>query len=854
MTEIHKLTKTEGSETITILPATTTDAVIHPGLQSSLTNLINEYNISVLFPTSGIDGTNKYNLELATSILNQKLNSEQKIFGIKIAFINNNGEWETWRYIKSPIVDANTKDNLNWENITQYFPSGNRYIKEIYLTGDGIDSSHTYVLSRFARNHATYGYAIYIKDLTTNIEYYVGFSSVEPDQPFINKRTSNTGGDTTKNYKTYMYAIVNWEEMETGKYITNINLPLIGVLSLERNPYINSFLNKQDTNEQINDLEIEFNNAFGDNSTSEQLTGQINLTSTFYLNFNDIVQSSNINNPNFKIEVTEGKEHIKPNTVGVLVNDSYYIIQNNNLTYDETGYIAYISVIEEDFPITTFSVAVGVPNQISQGNITIVVTNENSNSISYKIDKLEKTTETLEQRVEDLENNDNGSDKPSNLYTPTIEIGNNIYCVVNDKIQLYYDMFIHHIGDYSLNIKCQKGKNYTRYWEYLPTTSDVGTTTMTIQLLNIDGEVIEEKQTNIITINPQNPTSSKNILFVGDSLMMDGQIPIEVSRRLKGTTGVATSPQSLNLTNYNIVGRRKNSDQTVGWEGTGGWSFGTYLSSTGMEGVRFTVSGATDIRPGDIYTIDGFEQRFQIGEINLTEGSGYVFGGFYGKYDIYNNQELLPTTGTLEIITGNGQDNISFTNASVERYQPFWNTETNQFDITSYINKYCNGKLDIICIYLGPNNYIGSNPYTYNYNYVLDDAKQLFSKIHEQSPNTLIIISYNILPSQNGGLGYNYAASGDSGSFLTTSWNYKVHKMNRLYKTIETDKNYKDYVKVIDLCSQVDSNNCYPYIEKEVNNRSTEKEKVGTNGVHPSNTGYWLMADGWFRSIINLTK
>ena len=94
MAEIHKLTK-NGE---TILPATTTDAVVHPELQTPLTSLINEYNVSTLFPTSGIDGTNKYDLQTAINLLDEKLAPEQKTVGIKVAFYTKSSESEFFQY------------------------------------------------------------------------------------------------------------------------------------------------------------------------------------------------------------------------------------------------------------------------------------------------------------------------------------------------------------------------------------------------------------------------------------------------------------------------------------------------------------------------------------------------------------------------------------------------------------------------------------------------------------------------------------------------------------------------------------------------------------------------------------
>ena len=65
MASIHKLTK-NGQ---TIYPATTTRAVVDPDLGVTVPSLIEEINVSKIFPTGGIDGTNKYTLETAIAMI-----------------------------------------------------------------------------------------------------------------------------------------------------------------------------------------------------------------------------------------------------------------------------------------------------------------------------------------------------------------------------------------------------------------------------------------------------------------------------------------------------------------------------------------------------------------------------------------------------------------------------------------------------------------------------------------------------------------------------------------------------------------------------------------------------------------
>lgn len=81
-------------------PVTSAEAVGMPdgsgNLQNYLNKRVTELNISVLYPTQGIGGTNKY--DLATAIA-QVPSEYRTIQGVKITFINNEtGKTETWVY------------------------------------------------------------------------------------------------------------------------------------------------------------------------------------------------------------------------------------------------------------------------------------------------------------------------------------------------------------------------------------------------------------------------------------------------------------------------------------------------------------------------------------------------------------------------------------------------------------------------------------------------------------------------------------------------------------------------------------------------------------------------------------
>ena len=78
----------------TLLPATTSDMVVHPTLKVTSDKLIGELNISTLFPTGGTDSTNKYTLETAIA----KVPASLRNVGLKCSFLDEAGQLETWEF------------------------------------------------------------------------------------------------------------------------------------------------------------------------------------------------------------------------------------------------------------------------------------------------------------------------------------------------------------------------------------------------------------------------------------------------------------------------------------------------------------------------------------------------------------------------------------------------------------------------------------------------------------------------------------------------------------------------------------------------------------------------------------
>lgn len=458
------------------------------------------------------------------------------------------------------------------------------------------------------------------------------------------------------------------------------------------------------------------------------------------------------------------------------------------------------------------------------------------------------TVSTKKSEISDLRDKIAGIERSNRK--PTLNIGSKICAVVGDTLQIFKKSIVDSLGiPYIMKIESAKGRAYPRYWEYTPNAADVGSSEIKFSLLNVDGSVIDERIVSLITVNASN--TSKNVLNIGDSTMANGEIPIELSRRIKGTNGVATAPTALALSNINVVGRIKNKDRTVGWEGTGGWTYTNYTSQ-GSRAVRFQVANAQSITVKDLIRISATNShgyyQFEVTEVNVTNGTGNIRAVF--SYTTpYSSSFLNEVSASGNLMNANNSVVGSYLSFTEEFYQPFWNSTANKFDIKTYVNDYCGNKVDYIFILLGINSLYGTKPFT-SVDSVLDSCKNLLRKIHDDLPNTKILLSTNNLISQNGGLGFNYNAQTYFGQYDVAVINHLIFDMNKAYYTLETDAEFKQYVEVINTHAQFDADNAFPITTKNVNTRSGETESIGTNGVHPTNNGYWQIADAEFRALL----
>lgn len=153
--------------------------------------------------------------------------------------------------------------------------------------------------------------------------------------------------------------------------------------------------------------------------------------------------------------------------------------------------------------------------------------------------------------------------------------------VVGDTLQLFYNGLIKgpNAENANLFIKCSKGRQYPRYWEFTPTISDVGTYSFTLNIRNMKGEIVSTGTSTIEVINPPtyDTSTTYNLLCFGDSLTSSGTWFGEGLRRIKGDNTVTHSgPDSLAIENLNLVSYGKKVTNIQGYktyyEGYGGWT------------------------------------------------------------------------------------------------------------------------------------------------------------------------------------------------------------------------------------------------------------------------------------------
>lgn len=426
---------------------------------------------------------------------------------------------------------------------------------------------------------------------------------------------------------------------------------------------------------------------------------------------------------------------------------------------------------------------------------------------------------------------------PGTVIAERIILPDEISAVVGDTLQLFTRGMIESQNPYILpyEMSCSVGSAYPRYFELTPTIDDVGTKTLTVNVLDNDAELMNSDSTNIVIVNPTGqPSSNVNILCLGDSLLNGGVWPSELYRRLCGSGG---TPAGLEYSNITFIGDQ--GSDPVKYIGYGGWTFNHYLGLAGS-GSMITCTHDKDSTDQHSVWADSNTNQWLLESI--------VTGGL--KMMPYGHTSAMPVANDslTHVSGGTHSTTISYTDVEVEPSTPFWDSEEDEFSVAAWVNYAGYSGVDVLYVLLGWNNMTAGSYDAEDYAAVIANVRTFLDTFHTEYPSAVVRILGLQVPSVNGGLGTNYGATGTHANFFKEL--KQVNGLNLAYKALCDKAAYTSFVRFIAIAPQFDSENNMPSTTKVVNTRSEETEIIGTNGVHPANAGYKQIADAIFRDFI----
>ena len=451
------------------------------------------------------------------------------------------------------------------------------------------------------------------------------------------------------------------------------------------------------------------------------------------------------------------------------------------------------------------------------------------NPVSENPQSGKAVAEAIENLKQEINGAENEVEAPSLLMLPE-----KFNLVVGDTFELFYKGIVNVINsdDYDFEFQFSDGSNmgkaYKRKYTFTPSAGDVGEKTVTISLINNMGDIVDSKATvfNIIE-PPSSPTENKVVLCIGDSLTQSGVWVNEFNRRLTGTDGV---PTGLGLHNIQFTGSQNKAGTK--YEGYGGWRYSHYLSANKSDGFMniYGTFNKTDSDQHSVYK-DSNNVQWKLETISDTKI----------KIIREGSSGTLPASGALTWMSGGSDtDNIVYTSSEQAPGNPFWNESTNENDFSLYAQKQGVSSIDYVYILLG------WNSKGWSFENFENDCKSFIDGFLSAFPNCKIGLVGLQVPSRDG-LAHNYG----------TKWSYYdtlqfVWRVQEFYIALAKESKYNGKIEYVNFAGQFDTDNSCPTVSMTVNTRSTLKEDVQVNGLHPAPGGYFQLADAVYRHFCTL--
>lgn len=417
--------------------------------------------------------------------------------------------------------------------------------------------------------------------------------------------------------------------------------------------------------------------------------------------------------------------------------------------------------------------------------------------------------------------------------------------VVGDTFQLFYRGIIEAPDPFCYDILavCEKGRNFPRYFEFLPDAP--GQHKLTISVYDGSKNLLGRGETILDVAEPASPSRPVNILCVGDSLTAGGQWAGEAYRRLTSTDG---EPRGDGLSGIRFIGTcHKNSE--VGYEGYGGWRWESYFPAG--KGNVWVVCWNHDLGIDDQHSL----WKDENGNIWQLE----TIAAEYLKYTRYLQHEgPMPTPGSLmmpyQYVVHNTP--VEIETISEEQKSPFFDEETRSIDFKSYCRRNNFDSIDAAYLFLGSNGrveaYVAGWDLDRQCQELVNKGKELVNLLRRDYPDVKVRIMGLLFCSVNGGTGTNHGAT------LPCCDDYGINRfvlaLNKAYEAWTKEPEYRDFCEFIDVSAQFDVDYNMPSAPKPVNTRSKQTEIIGTNAAHPLYEGYMQIADAAYRDMVHMLR
>ena len=318
--------------------------------------------------------------------------------------------------------------------------------------------------------------------------------------------------------------------------------------------------------------------------------------------------------------------------------------------------------------------------------------------------------------------------------------------VTGDTFQLFYRGVVEAPDPFCYDILavCEKGKNFPRYFEFLP--EEPGEHKLTIYVYGPDRTLLGQGQTLLKVAQPVSPARQLNVLCFGASMVAGGQWASEAYRRLTAEDG---QPAGLGLENISFIGTKEKNG--AGYEGYGGWRWDSYFSTRVDD--FWVICEGHDKDETDQHSL-WLDEKGNLWKLET------IVPGYLKFVREGGHKSDMPSVGKLQhYANAVHKENVEIDRSFPENISPFMDPERQVIDFRSYCERHGFGAIGAVYVLLGWNG-LGNVkvPWREHCQKIVADAKQVIDLLHRDYPQAQVRILGLPVPSVRGGTGANYGA------------------------------------------------------------------------------------------------